>query len=258
MNKNVVIISYEMNFVIGSMRGMLEDNGYGVTMLKPLVSSINNMVPTTDVFFISPSGMDSNALLNLLVFMKDICIEKSKFVIPIGTKEDIESIKRALPEEVIPGEVEKPFAVDRFRRIMTNVENVIDNELSRKRILIIDDNKISLAKTKSLLDGKYNVTVASSAMKGIISLSRIEPDLILIDYLMPICDGKQCLSMIRHEPETEKIPVIFLTGVKDMDKVRDAINENPDGYLLKDMPAREFRQFIDSFFYKKGMEESAT
>ncbi len=92
-------------------------------------------------------------------------------------------------------------------------------------------------------------------MKGIISLSRVKPDLILIDYMMPVCDGLQCLSMIRHEPETEKIPVIFLTGVKDMDKVRDAIKENPDGYLLKDMPAKEFRQFIDSFFYKKGMEE---
>ncbi|MCR5468307.1 MAG: hypothetical protein K6F37_05035, partial [Lachnospiraceae bacterium] len=162
MNKNVVIISYEVNFVMGSMRSLLEENGYGVTMLKPLVSSINNMLPTTDVFFVSPAGMDTSAVYNLMVFMKDICLEKSKFVIPIGDKVDIELIRKCLPEEVIPDEVEKPFSVEKFKKIMANVENIIDNELNRKKILIIDDNKISLKKTQNLLAGKYNVTIATS------------------------------------------------------------------------------------------------
>jgi len=252
MNR-VLFISEEMNFAIGSMRTALEDMDYEVVMVKPLISTILSEIEKVDLLILSISGMDDNAALNLMVLLKDQCIDKNKHIIPFGDKEELYVMQKNLPDISIVARVEKPFQVDVFKKTMDRALDKISNENTKKKILVIDDNITSLVKTQKLLEEKYNVMIASSAMKGIISLSRSTPDLILIDYMMPICDGRQCLSMIRHEAETETIPVIFLTSVKEMEKVKDAIKEKPDGYLLKDMPAKEFRSYIDCFFKNKGI-----
>ncbi len=80
------------------------------------------------------------------------------------------------------------------------------------------------------------------------------PDLIVLDYEMPVCDGRQALEMIRSEKETADIPVIFLTGRGDRESVRNVMALKPQGYLLKTMPDEEIKKCIDGFFAKKETE----
>ena len=59
------------------------------------------------------------------------------------------------------------------------------------------------------------------------------PDVILLDYEMPVCDGRQTLEMIRADEEMKDIPVIFLTGVNDRENIQAVLRLRPAGYLLK-------------------------
>lgn len=77
-----------------------------------------------------------------------------------------------------------------------------------------------------------------------------EPDLILLDYEMPVCSGQQFLEMIRAEVSTSMIPVIFLTAKGDKESVKSVLALKPAGYLLKTMAAEQIVESIDNFFEK--------
>lgn len=83
------------------------------------------------------------------------------------------------------------------------------------------------------------------------TLTSNRPDLILLDYEMPVVDGSQVLEMIRSDPEFSDMPIIFLTGKSDKESVQKVMALKPDGYLLKTMPPEQIRQTIADFFEKR-------
>ena len=122
----------------------------------------------------------------------------------------------------------------------------------RKHILVVDDSGTMLATIKSWLKDKYRVTPVNSALNAITFLSKESPDLILLDYEMPACSGKQFLEMLRSDVETGDIPVIFLTGRDDVESVKSVLELKPAGYLLKSLPKDKIVGEIDAFFEKNG------
>ena len=86
-------------------------------------------------------------------------------------------------------------------------------------------------------------------------ISRELPDLILLDYEMPVVNGKQVLEMIRTEVDFQSIPVIFLTSRNDKESVASVMALRPQGYLLKTLPPEEIINSIDDFFVKLENEE---
>ena len=121
----------------------------------------------------------------------------------------------------------------------------------KKKILVVDDSGIMLRNIKRWLEDKYQVILANSGAMAIKYLAMNRPDLILLDYEMPVCDGKQVLEMIRAESEFSNIPVIFLTGKNDRESVLSVSALKPEGYLLKSMPPAQIVQTIDDFFEKR-------
>jgi DNA-binding NarL/FixJ family response regulator len=87
-------------------------------------------------------------------------------------------------------------------------------------------------------------------LSGRISHSPNKPDLVLLDYEMPVCNGKQTLEMLRSAKEFAKIPVIFLTGRDDPQLVRELLSLKPAGYLLKYLKPDEIKEKIDAFCAK--------
>ena len=113
-----------------------------------------------------------------------------------------------------------------------------------------------LRSVKEWLGEKYQVALANSGAMAIKYLTLNRPDLVLLDYEMPVVDGKQVLEMMRTEAEFFTIPVIFLTGKSDKESVMKVMGFKPEGYLLKTMPPEEIVKNIDEFFLKrKGMEK---
>lgn len=120
-----------------------------------------------------------------------------------------------------------------------------------KNILVVDDSEFMRAKLVKLLSEKYKVSEADSSIAAIQSITVNKPDLIMLDYEMPVCDGRQALEMIRSQKNTADIPVVFLTGKGDRESVRRVMSLKPEGYLLKTMPDEEILKYIDNLFAQK-------
>lgn len=109
-------------------------------------------------------------------------------------------------------------------------------EGNRLCILIIDDDPIQLRTMNEFLAANYDVQLATSAMRALTLIGKRVPDMIFLDYDMPMCDGKMTLQMIREVEEAKNIPVVFLTGVQDRSHINAVLAMRPAGYLLKPVP----------------------
>ncbi len=112
-------------------------------------------------------------------------------------------------------------------------ESAKAKENGPKKILVVDDDPTMLRIIQRMLSKRYTVSVATSGPQAIMAVSKSMPDLILLDYDMPLVDGRMTLQMLRSEEGTRDIPVVFLTGLSDPAQVEDAIALHPQGYLRK-------------------------
>lgn len=122
----------------------------------------------------------------------------------------------------------------------------------KRKILVVDDSATVRQSIKKLLDMNYEVTLVNSGVAAIRAITLNRPDLILLDYEMPVCDGKQTLEMLRSETEFADIPIIFLTGKGDPALAKTLLSLKPAGYLLKHLKPEEIKSKIDAFFEKDG------
>lgn len=136
-------------------------------------------------------------------------------------------------------------AMDTIKEYLVKEENSWKEQ--KKKILVVDDSEVIRKKIAMLFENDYDVTEVGSSISAIQSITVNRPDLVLLDYEMPVCDGKQMLEMIRSEKATAKIPVIFLTGRGDRESVKKVMSLKPEGYLLKTMPEEEIKKIIDDF-----------
>ena len=85
-------------------------------------------------------------------------------------------------------------------------------------------------------------------MQAITYIAHHTPDLILLDYDMPITQGPQIMEMIRSEKSAAEIPIIFLTGKSDRESIMSVMRLKPQGYLLKTMSRDDIVAAVDKFF----------
>ena len=103
----------------------------------------------------------------------------------------------------------------------------------RKKILVVDDNGQMLRILKDMLEDQYDLELVTSGIKAMTSIVKERPDIVLLDYEMPVCDGRQTLEMIRSDEDLIDLPVVFLTGINDREHIKQVLKLTPQGYLLK-------------------------
>lgn len=140
------------------------------------------------------------------------------------------------------------------RNVTSEIKKYLEKENlpKKKQILVVDDSDIVQHAMKMLLGSDYDVVLANSASSAIKCIARNKPDLILLDYEMPICDGRQTLEMIRSEEEMSDIPVIFLTGRGDKESVKNVMSLKATGYMLKSMKPEGIKKVIDDYFKQRS------
>lgn len=124
----------------------------------------------------------------------------------------------------------------------------------KKKVLVVDDSKMLREMMKDLLDTDYDLSMAESGVGAIRAIALDRPDIVLLDYEMPICDGKQTLEMLRSEKMYADLPVFFLTGKGDAESVKKVMRLKPAGYLLKQLESAVIKKEIDKFFQKSEKE----
>lgn len=133
----------------------------------------------------------------------------------------------------------------------TSQKDDIVAQAQRKKILVVDDSDFMRSRIVKLLESDYEMLEANSSLTAIKSLTANRPDLIILDYEMPVCDGRQALEMIRAEKDIADIPVIFLTGRGDRESVQKVMELKPERYLLKTMTDDDVKKSINDFFEKR-------
>lgn len=118
-------------------------------------------------------------------------------------------------------------------------------------ILVVDDFALQLRQMRNILMEKYDVEVARSGVQAMTAIGRYHPDLILLDYAMPVYNGKKIFEVLKMRDETKDIPIIFLTGVSEHAKVEEILDLKPDGYLLKPPEKDKLFQMIDTVLGRK-------
>lgn len=159
-------------------------------------------------------------------FMKQLA-EQAKWVEEAEQAEKAEQVKQAEEEQQKQTEQKS----EQTETQQTETEEGLT--FARKHILIIDDDPHMLKVLKHHLGNKYDVATAVSGNIALRFLQNKKTDLILLDYAMPKMDGPAVLEQLHANPATKDIPVLFLTGASDKDKIQKALSLNPQGYLLK-------------------------
>jgi len=83
-----------------------------------------------------------------------------------------------------------------------------------QRILMVEDEPDIQAVARVALEavGGFTVEMCSSGREALEQVGKCQPDLILMDVMMPGLDGPSTLKLLRENPETAKYPVIFMTA----------------------------------------------
>ena len=115
--------------------------------------------------------------------------------------------------------------------------------MNKKSILIIDDEANFARMTKIFLEGKgdYNVSYETESMKAVETTRSTNPDLVLLDLVMPELDGGDVLARFNEDPALKSIPVLFITSmVSQEDTSDDSLVQSGDNIMIPKTSPPEF------------------
>lgn len=183
-------------------------------------------------------------------------------VLTIGTKEEcrnftkyyeagqFENLARPVENSVIMEAVCRRLGVEETS-VEKDAEEKKKETEGKKSVLVVDDNGTTLRTMKAMLEGHYEISLAVSGAQAMTSIGKKRPDLILLDYEMPICDGRMTLEMIRADEDMKDIPVVFLTSVNDRTNIEAVLKLKPAGYFLKPPVKEQLIAEIDKILESK-------
>ncbi len=109
-------------------------------------------------------------------------------------------------------------------------------------ILIVDDQPSSRATVESILDGQgYQLEFAEDGKTALQMAYSLQPDLILMDVMMPGMDGFEACRRIRSDPRIAEVPIIIVTALDDRSSLLLGIEAGADDYLYKPINRQELR-----------------
>jgi len=122
---------------------------------------------------------------------------------------------------------------------LDDTESVIDNLLEtllpdkKQTILVVDDTEINIEILLEMLSNDYSVHVATDGESALESVARFQPDLILLDVVMPILNGFDVCSRLKANKNTEGIPIIFVTSLADVPDETHGLELGAVDYITK-------------------------
>ena len=123
--------------------------------------------------------------------------------------------------------------------------------MSNKRILVVEDEESLLILESILLTSKgYDVQGSTNGQEALDMLAESQPDLILLDIMLPNMDGFEVCRRIKEAPETRHIPVIMLTAKKSREDMAKGHEVGADWYITKPFKSANVVETIQRFLNK--------
>ena len=235
--KNAVTIMFQVSIVVKGVEKKLTEMGYGITELVGDFEQLEYLTKRDDLFvtYLPSDILDDQKKLKKLIQICDTVRSSGKRMIVIGEYKFHDDLIREVPSITNFEWMDRPVDLNAFAVLVEKESEDTGNR--KKRILIVDDDPAYAKMVREWIKDLYRVDIVTAGMQAISFLLKVKEeekvDLILLDYEMPVIDGPQVLQMLRQDPKTEHIPVVFLTGVGTKDAVERVMALKPDGYILK-------------------------
>ncbi len=140
-------------------------------------------------------------------------------------------------------------------------------DFSNFMVLIVDDTETNIDMLVHTLGHQYDVRVATDGASALEDIENEKPDLILLDIMMPGMDGYQVCQILRANPDTRHIPIIFLTALsEEQDEARglelgavDYVTKpfNPDlvkARVKNQIELKKYRDHLEAMVKKRTRE----
>ncbi len=248
MVKEVVLIGKLKSFMVNAVeKGMMADEMV-IKRAEPSVTSINEIREKENSVYLFYITDAEDVKVDLLVYIKELIAEEHIHLIVIGNPQELFEVKEYIKESRNVKIFERPVDVNKVVSELNGFFSAVEKERSKKSILVVDDNPVSLRTMRDILSNKFTVYIVNSGVSAIAFLLKTDVDLILLDYEMPVVNGPQVLEMIKEEPTIKCPPVMFLTAKNDAKSVQTALALNPVKYLLKSLPPQELIATLEEYF----------
>ncbi|MBE5943747.1 MAG: response regulator [Lachnospiraceae bacterium] len=164
------------------------------------------------------------------------------------------SYRKALPQNVIRNEIEKGKSVQFDPEIADIMLKMIDEDKDyalkesnshQKKILVVDDEPMNIKMVSIILKDSpmYEVLGATSGNEAIEKLEEQQVDMVLLDVMMPEMDGFEIISLIREKYD---MPIVFMTGDRNIETIERASKYGVDDYLTKPFLPLALKEIIHS------------
>ncbi len=143
-----------------------------------------------------------------------------------------------------------------FDNLMTKDTLSVPKPLGRKIITIDDEAPIRILIRHTLLQEGCEVLEAKDGSEGLEKIRRELPDLVVLDFVMPVMNGAETLQAIRSDPQIAHIPVLLLTGVKDAAKLEPLLQDARNDFLAKPFLVDMLKERVRKLLERKAMPSS--
>lgn len=250
--KRVVIVMCKYSVVVKGIERKLKELGCKVSILTQDDDKMPKFYKEKEsvlfIFYLPNDIMEDVVKFNWLehIYGQIHDLECDCEVIVIGDKSERDDLTGRIFGMLHVGWLDRPVKMEELELAVT--EGVLPDVegKDKKHILIVDDDPSYAKMVREWLKDKYQVSIVTAGIQAITFLARKSVDLILLDYEMPVVDGPQVFQMLRQEPSTQNIPVVFLTGVGGKDQVERVLKLKPNGYVLKSTTKEKLLDYLKS------------
>lgn len=127
----------------------------------------------------------------------------------------------------------------------------------RLRILVVDDEPDIPMILRSLLEPEYEVAIATNGLDALLKLPRYEPDLMVVDLMMPLMDGWELAEQVRRHSRFSTMPMIFLTALDSKEDIRRGYEKGASVYLTKPFDPERVLRNIQAIVKTDGITPGA-
>ncbi len=118
---------------------------------------------------------------------------------------------------------------------------------TKTKILIADDNSTNVELLEVYLNGlDCEIAVAADGRETLEKVAAFEPDLILLDIMMPKLSGFEVCKQLKGDPRTRKIMILMITALNELGDIERAVNAGTDDFLSKPVNKVELLKRVDN------------
>lgn len=167
-------------------------------------------------------------------------------------RQKLETLSRETREKPVEAEISKASPIKPSKRPVKPeaiVRKSLDSypELERPRVMVIDDDPDVVSLVRLSLQGRAEVVWATDSAAAIEKIARYEPDLLLLDIMMPKFSGFQLLQVIRRNPIFKDMPIVIVSAKSSAKDKEYATRIGADKYLTKPFSPQDLIDTLEHF-----------